>query len=376
MAEGPEVVDLTVQLITARSGTTFGRGFRLRAIGQKLYVQMSGRKVPLFLPFDSDPATVQARALELSAFVQEHGSAFSAESWRDACPSERARTGKPRKPRLRLNEVIARFERIKLAEGVSQRTFEKHYLPKLKQLDPSNPLGEESLLRVIEATEPLTGVRRRTIGMLRRVCAICGAHWNQPLMESLQSRGSLRPRRAQPFFSDEQIEALLLPADRFAPSWRRVLALMAIYGLRPWEAWVAEPCKVRSDCVWIPVGKKATSGSTMPRQAPPFHPEWVGRFQLGELWAAPLPRIDGLSSAGKFTNRMIQSRRGLGPGSSSAYGFRHAYARRMHSDRYRVIDAHAALFMGHTVKTHYDAYRDWLGGDDPVATYLGSADAP
>lgn len=371
LAEGADVVDLTVQLISARSGTTFGPGFRLRAIGRKLYVQMSGRKVPLYLAFDSEPAVVQARALELGAFVQEHGSAFPSEAWREACSATRARKGKPQKARLRLETVIDSLKRMKLAQGASERTFELHYLPKLRQLDPKDPLGAESLLRVIEATKPFTQVRRRTIAMLRQACLLSGVAWNDLALDSLGQNGKAGRRSSQPFFTDEQIELLLLRTP-LSPPWRRMLALMAIYGLRPWEAWVAEPCPHRSDCVWIPIGKKATGGTTRPRQVPPFHPEWVHRFGVAELQAVDPPPIPSLSDAARVTNRQIRSRLAMGRGSPSAYGFRHAYARRLHSARYRVTDTHAALFMGHSVKTHYDVYRDWIGGDDPIALYLGS----
>ena len=370
LAEDVKVVDLTVQLISARSGTTFGPGFRLRAIGRKLYVQMSGRKVPLYLAFDSDPAAVQARALELGAFVQEHGSAFPSEAWREACSATRARKGKTPKTRLRLDQVIDSLKRMKLAQGASERTFELHYLPKLRQLDPKDPLGAESLLRVVEATKPFTQVRRRTIAMLRQACLLSGVQWNDLVLDPLGKNGKAG-RRSQPFFTDEQIELLLLPGTPLSPSWRRMLALMAVYGLRPWEAWVAEPSLRRPDCVWIPIGKKATSGTTRPRQVPPFHPEWVDRFEVAELQAVDPPAIPSLSDAARVTNRQIRSRLIMGRESASAYGFRHAYARRLHSARYRVTDTHAALFMGHSVKTHYDAYRDWIGGDDPIDSYLG-----
>ena len=371
LAEGADVVDLTVQLISARSGTAFGPGFRLRAIGRKLYVQMSGRKVPLYLAFDSEPAVVQARALELGAFVQEHGSAFPSEAWREACSATRARKGKQPKARLRLDHVIDNLKRMKLAQGASERTFELHYLPKLRQLDRKDPLGAESLLRVIEATKPFTQVRRRTIAALRQACLLSGVEWNDLVLGPLKQSGKAGRRSTQPFFTDEQIELLLLPGTPLPPPWRRALALMAVYGLRPWEAWVAEPCLHRPDCVWIPIGKKAAGGTTRPRRVPPFHPEWVKRFEVAELQSVDLPAIPSLSDAARVTNRRIRSGLVMGRESPSAYGFRHAYARRLHSARYRVTDTHAALFMGHSVKTHYDVYRDWIGGDDPIGAYLG-----
>jgi hypothetical protein len=67
---------------------------RLKAIGQRLYVQLSGRKVPLYLNYDADPVDVQERALALLRFRHEHGNDFDTEGWRDALGQKRARTGK------------------------------------------------------------------------------------------------------------------------------------------------------------------------------------------------------------------------------------------------------------------------------------------
>jgi hypothetical protein len=38
-----------------------------------------------------------------------------------------------------------------------------------------------------------------------------------------------------------------------------------------------------------------------------------------------------------------------------------------------VTDAHAALFMGHTVAAHHKAYRSWLGGEDPIGIYMNGS---
>jgi hypothetical protein len=67
---------------------------RLKAIGQRLYVQLSGRKVPLYLDYDADLVDVQERALALLRFRHEHGNDFDTEGWRDALGQKRARTGK------------------------------------------------------------------------------------------------------------------------------------------------------------------------------------------------------------------------------------------------------------------------------------------
>jgi integrase len=370
------VVDLTVQLLTARSGTTFGRGFRLRAIGQRLYVQASGRKIPLHLGFEAEPVAVQERALALRRFRQEHGEAFDAEDWRDACAVERVRKGKERpevKAALSRDEVLEKWQRLKRAEGVSDDTIERHYLAHIRRLDARRPLSDESLLQVIERSTPRSPTRRRVVAFLRRLCALCGAAWNGPLLDPLQNAGRSVEHRGQAFFSDEEIAAMLGTGSPLSPSWRRVVALLAVYGLRPWEAWIAEPCRVRQGCAWVPAGKTNRHGTTPPRQVPPFHREWVEQFALPGLWQRPLPALSDPSRAGARVNQQLR-RSGLAKDEGqTSYGFRHAYARRLHSPRYRVTDAHAALFMGHTVAAHHKAYRSWLGGEDPIDVYLGDA---
>jgi len=374
---GRQVIDLTVELLAARCAGAFGKGFRLKAIGQRLYVQLSGRKVPLYLDYDADPVDVQERALALLRFRHEHGADFEVEAWRDAVGEKRARTGKSTraaqlgaKTRLTLDEVAARWQPLKRAQGVSEATIERHYLVHLRRLDPRNPLGDQSLLAAIEQTDPRGPSRRRVVAFLRRLCELCGQPWNSALLDPLQNAGMAVQHRPQPFFSDEEIAAIV--GGGLSAPWRRVVVLLAIYGLRPWEAWVAVPSSQRSDCVWIPAGKTNRHGTTQPRQVPPFHPGWVEEFQLARLWSKPLPLLSSPSQAGARVNQHLR-RQGLieGEGQTS-YGFRHAYARRLHSPRYRVTDAHAALFMGHTVAAHHKAYRSWLGGEDPIGIYIES----
>jgi integrase len=368
-----DVADLTVRLLVARSGTTFGRGFRLKVIGRRLYVQMAGRKVPLHLELEAEPAAVQERALQLRRFCRDRPSGFCSEAWRDACAVERVRTGKPlggRKGRPRLDEVMTQWQRLKAAEGVSASTIERHYLGHLRRLDERDPLGEDSLLRAIEATDPQSPTRRRVVAFLRRLCALHGIGWNGALLDPLQQSGRGLRHRPQAFFSDGQIEAMLVPAVKLSGSWRRVVALLAIYGLRPWEAWTATPSTDRPGCAWVPQGKTNRHGTTPPRLVPPFHPEWLESFGMQGLWDRPLPALSDLGRAGARVNQQLR-RAGLASAKgATSYGFRHAYARRLHSPRYRVTDTHASLFMGHTVAAHHGAYRSWMGGEDPVEMYL------
>jgi integrase len=364
-----DVAALTVQLLTARSGTTFGRGFRLKAVGQRLYVQVAGRKIPLHLDFEAEPAAVQERALQLRRFLAGSQKTFDSEAWRDACAVARVRTGKPAaggRGRPSLDEVVTRWQRLKAAEGASASTIERHYLGHLRRLDPRDPLAEDSLLAVIERTEPRSPTRRRVVAFLRRLCALHGIEWNAAMLDPLQ--GAVE-HRGQAMFSDDEIEAIL-GSKRLGGGWRRVVTLLAVYGLRPWEAWVAEPCRLDARCAWVGAGKVNRHGATAARRVPPFHPEWAGRFELPRLWSQPLPPLNDLGRAGARVNQHLRRAGLMSPGDVTAYGFRHAYARRLHSPRYRVTDAHASLFMGHTVAAHHKAYRSWLGGEDPVSLLL------
>jgi integrase len=365
-----EVVELTVQLLIAKSGTVFGRGFRLRAIGQRLYVQLSGLKVPLYLDFDAPPMDVQNRGLELRSFLLERDWVFNSEAWRDACAVSRVRKGKPPERRLRLENVIDDWHRLKRAEGLSDVTLSSGHLSFLRRLNPDDPLSQDSLLRAIEQTDPRSSARRRCVPLLRRLCAMYGAPWNAALLDPLQNSGKSLFHRAQPFFTDEEIEGILRPGTSLPLPYRRVVTLLAIYGLRPWEGWIAEPCTKRPGCVWIGKGKTNSRGTNSARRVPPFHAEWIKLFGMDKLWDAPLPALAKPSYAGRYLNQALRRAGLFAPDGATSYGFRHAYARRLHSPRYRVVDTHAALFLGHTVGVHYQTYRNWLGGEDPIGLYL------
>jgi hypothetical protein len=111
-----------------------------------------------------------------------------------------------------------------------------------------------------------------------------------------------------------------------------------------------------------------SKGTNPPRTVPPYHPEWVERFQLQRLVEEAPPQLNSLSIAGARTTQQLHRYGFCSPGDGqTSYGFRHAYARRLHSPLHRVTDTHGALFMGHTVAAHNKAYRQWIDGQaDPL----------
>ncbi|MEA5416206.1 hypothetical protein [Synechococcus sp. BA-132 BA5] len=322
--------------------------------------------MPLQLPLHAHWEEVLERGQLLRDHLEQHG-AYVRHQWESqiswgATPT----TGDGATLRERAYEL---WWLRKRTEGCSRSSFDKHYGSFIQRLDPRHPFSDGSLMGVIESTDPHGPTRKRLVNFLRELSELCGASWNAPLLDPLQMRGRRVHHRDQPFFSDQEIEQILHnAAQRPHRGWQKVLSLMAVYGLRPWEAWIAEPSPSHRDCLWIPVGKKNSKGTNPPRTVAPYHPEWVQTFQVSSLLEETAPQLNNLAVAGARTNQQLRRYGFCLPGDGqTSYGFRHAYARRLHSPLHRVTDTHGALFMGHTVAAHNKAYRHWIEGQaDPL----------
>lgn len=368
----PNGNQLALAYLRSQCGSLFRRGFQLVAHRRQLYVRTAGTKVPLRLDLSASWQQVQERCGEL----QEHlgRGTYDPAAWQSSLG------GVSRRIQGReLEALIDLWRRRKLAEGCSIETFRNDYERYLRRLDSRRPLSEASILRAIESFPAASERRRRVVRAYRQIAAACGAPWNSALLDPLQGAGRSMAKRETPFFTDEEIEAVIeYLRSKGRRGWWRVVALMAIYGLRPWEAWIAVPAE-REDCILVPQGKKNSSGITPPRVVPPFHLEWIRAFDVKTALEAPLPRRQASTSIGGQITSVLERLPCLSPDGRrrTAYGFRHAYARRIHGPRYRVTDAHGALFMGHTVAVHNTAYRRWIAGsEDPLAAYGFGATSP
>lgn len=365
----PNGNQLALEYLRGQCGSLFRRGFQLVAHRQQLYVRTAGTKIPLRLDVTASWQQVQERCALLQGVLAE--GPYRADTW-----SERLGDEAPRRTVSRA-ALVELWRRRKLAEGCTAKTFHDSYGRYLLRLDERQPLSEASLLRAIETLPASSSRRRRVVAFFRQVAQASGAPWNGALLDPLQLLGRTLPKREVPFIEDEEIEALIdhVRAQGHAKMWR-VLACLAIYGLRPWEAWVARRAPGREECLLIPVGKKNPSGTNKPRIVPPFHREWIELFDLEQALQQPLPNVSRGHNAGALICRYLNGgvdrpARGIPTlGRCTSYAFRHAYARRMHSPKYRVTDTHGALFMGHTVTVHNNAYRQWIqGSEDPLAAY-------
>lgn len=362
---------LALEYLRSQCGSLFRRGFHLTAHRQQLYVRTAGTKVPLRLDLTASWQQVQQRCGQLQELLQR--GPYDPHSWDGVLGQPETRRRGPRMPSRA--EVIETWRRRKVAEGCSAKTFRYAYETFLLRLDEQQPLRDRSVLAVIESVPADSPWRSRVVRMLRQVSLAFGVPWNGHLLDPLQGSWRVLPKRGTPFFTDPEIEQLVL-ALRAAGKleWWRLTATLAIYGLRPWEAWIARP-DARPDCLFVPRGKKNSTGTAPPRVVPPFHREWLELFDFQAALHQPLPKIHASTSIGGMVTAYLRRRGFLqdpGPDRAphSAYGFRHAYARRLHSPRYRVTDTHGALFMGHTVSVHNTAYRRWiLGTEDALEAY-------
>ncbi len=358
---------LALEYLRSQCGALFRRGFQLVSHRRQLYVRAAGTKIPLRLDLAAGWQQVQGRCAQLQELLAQGG--YDARAWDETTlgPGIQAKSRA-----LDREQVITLWRRRKLAEGCSEETFRNNYETYLRRLDERQPLHQDSVLRVIESLPSTSPRRRRLVRTLRQVAAVAQVPWNGALLDPLEGARKSLPRREIPYFTDGEIEAIVLGfRQRNQGPWWRVTATLAIYGLRPWELWVAVP-DGRPGCLLVPQGKKNSSGVNPPRTVPPFHPEWLELFDLKAAMKYPLPRRHASCSAGGMITTHLNRSGLLGDTSRqrSSYGFRHAYAHRMHSPRYRATDAHGAVFMGHTVPVHNRAYRQWIRGlEDPLEAY-------
>jgi integrase len=362
---------LALEYLRSQCGSLFRRGFQLTAHRQQLYVRTTGTKVPLRLDLTASWQQVQQRCGQLQELLQQGG--YDPCAWDGVLGQPGTRRNQGKMPSRA--EVIETWRRRKLAEGCAERTFRYSYESILLRLDERQPLRDHSVLAVIESVPATSPRRSRVVRMLRQISLAFGVPWNGHLLDPLQGSWRVLPKRGTPFFTDAEIEQLVLALREAGKlEWWRLTATLAIYGLRPWEAWIARP-DARPDCLLVPRGKKNSTGTSPPRVVPPFHREWLELFDFQEALRQPLPKPHVSSSVGGMVTKYLRYNGFLldpGPDRArhSSYGFRHAYARRMHSPRYRVTDTHGALFMGHTVSVHNTAYRRWiLGTEDALEAY-------
>lgn len=226
----------------------------------------------------------------------------------------------------------------------SLATWYTDYLQVFKTLPQSRVLTESILRASILSTTANSKSRRRFVLACSKLADFAGIDHSLRRLVGKYSTKKVSPREVP---DDETISNLFttIPSDE----WQFVYGLMATYGLRNCEVFLA-------DFSQFPVLKIAPVKRGDEREVYPLYPEWVDLFGLKD---GILPKCTGKHN-GDIGNRVTHAfRRYKIP--FSPYNLRHAWARR--SLEFGMDRTIAAGMMGHSVHVHSVVYHHWLSSD-------------
>lgn len=236
------------------------------------------------------------------------------------------------------------------------QTWRLEYMSAFKLLTLEDNLDPNALAKIIKDLGH-TRTRRKLALAFGRLCDCAG------LEHDLRSLvGAYSPKRVEPRKIPDDTLIATIYNQIVNPSWRYVYALMATYGLRNHEVFLAD----LSDYPVLFVGR---GKSNIERYVYPLYPEW-------SEWCKDfvLPNCNGNNrTLGERVTRQF-SRYKI---PFSPYNLRHAWARR--SMQFGWDLTLAAKQMGHSVKVHSDVYHAWLSQDVYEKAYqdiLNNPDRP
>jgi integrase len=246
------------------------------------------------------------------------------------------------------------IEELKIAlvdgKGIKLKSWKGDYVKILKNLPQNEPLTVKALRDTVLATESNTKTRKRAcmaVGALARISRL--KFDPSPFSGNYDCAKS--PVKKLP--TDPEI--LEFGQSLSNASWRYIWGLMAVYGVRPHEAFFCDRDALRRG----EPGLRILKGKTGPRTSFPYPTSWILRFRLGS--GVPLPKVDlerdheaiGHSAGEYFADRRCPW---------NLYQLRHRYAIRLRE--HGVNDHIAALYMGHSEEVHRELYLRHVVADE------------
>lgn len=223
-------------------------------------------------------------------------------------------------------------------------TWKVNYQHVLNKLPPNRKLTETMLRELIVSTPANTRKRR------------CYALACSKLADHAEIDHNLRRLVGQ--YSTKKVNPRDVPDDETIvncfgsipnPQWQFVYGLMATYGIRNCEAFLAKFDRLPELTI-----QSAKGGEE--RLVYPLHPEWVNLFGLTNI---NLPDCSGKCNS-DLGNRVGQAfKRYKLP--FTAYNLRHAWARR--AKEYGLTVETASVMMGHCASVHRTIYQRWITAD-------------
>ncbi len=288
---------------------------------------------------------------------------------------------------LPLVERVAQFETHLMAQhgpapavrASRKSTWDKAYAPYLKKLMAQvERHPQQSLAAAIVATlEALPAhTRSRQVGhtALRSFAEFQGIVLPESFGRLGGTYGSSKTQQRR-LPSDEVIVEW---HDRIPnPAWRYVYGVMATYGLRNHEVFFCDYQGLESHDPEHRITVLETTKTGL-HDVWPFYPEWVDRFNLGQVHLPGIKTDLGTTTLQRIGQQVaIQFKRYGVP--FSPYDLRHAWAVR--TIHFGLPDTVAARMMGHSVAIHTRTYHRWITHRDQrqavqTALQRGSWQAP
>ena len=241
-------------------------------------------------------------------------------------------------------------------------TWQSAYKPYLNRLigvshQSTLKLNEELLVKILLSYKENSRSRQQCgialSALARHLKLELPENWKQ-----LQSGYGIHESNFRELPSDEEIinSFQLIPNKK----WRFVFGLMATYGLRNHEVFFSDlSCLKKNGDKILRVFPNTKTGE---HQVWPFHPEWVGLFELDKKSdpsdLLPIIKTDLKETTLQHIGRRVSEQFRRYKISFTPYDLRHAWAVR--TILIGLPNTVAAKMMGHSVSIHTKTYHHWI----------------
>jgi len=321
------------------------------------------QRISLKLPYNIRGLEEAKKAIELIDF-QLKKSQFSWHNW-----IKEKNISSKKSNKLNIVDEIEGFKKLffsdtsksKSAAGMIS-TWQSAYKPYMNRLigmsNKSSLKLSEGLLLEILLTYKENSRSRQQCGIALSALA---RHLNLELPENwkrLQSGYGINESNFRELPSDEEIinSFKLIPN----PKWRFVFGLMATYGLRNHEVFFSDLSCLKKD--GDKILRVFPNTKTGEHQVWPFHPEWVGLFELDKSIETsdllPSIKTDLKHTTLQHIGRRVSEQFKRYKISFTPYDLRHAWAVR--TILIGLQNTVAAKMMGHSVSIHTKTYHHWI----------------
>ena len=321
------------------------------------------QRISLKLPYNIRGLEEAKKAIELIDF-QLKKSQFSWHNW-----IKEKNISSKKSNKLHIVDEIESFKKLffsdtsksKSAAGMIS-TWQSAYKPYMNRLigmsNKSSLKLSEGLLLEILLTYKENSRSRQQCGIALSALA---RHLNLELPENwkrLQSGYGINESNFRELPSDEEIinSFKLIPN----PKWRFVFGLMATYGLRNHEVFFSDLSCLKKD--GDKILRVFPNTKTGEHQVWPFHPEWVGLFELDKSIETsdllPSIKTDLKHTTLQHIGRRVSEQFKRYKISFTPYDLRHAWAVR--TILIGLQNTVAAKMMGHSVSIHTKTYHHWI----------------